>query len=363
MRIGVNALYLIPGGVGGTEVYLRSLLEAMAEIDRSNEWFLITNEETGAGLAPATANFHTLTQAVKASNRPARLLWEQTSLASLSRDLKLDVLFNPGFTAPFFCPCPMVTVFHDMQHKRHPEYFRWFDLPAWRFFLYWSAKRSARLIAVSEATRIDLRRFYPWLTPEAITVVPHGVAPRFFEIGPRRAPEKFLLCVSTLHPHKNIDRLIRAFAVVRPEGFRLVIAGLRGFHTAAIERTIEETGMSKAVRLTGWIPDGELMELYRTAWAFLYPSTFEGFGMPVLEALAAGVPAAVSGIEPMKSIAGGAALAFDPLSETAIAEAIARLTGDEVLRARLAAAGPERAREFTWQNSARQTLAVLETTH
>src|SRR5689334_6122559 len=208
MRIGVNALYLIPGGVGGSEIYLRSLLEALAEIDSSNQYFVFTNRETGAALAPKAANFTTVPQPVRAASRPARIVWEQIVLPIAAVRLRLDVMLNPGFTAPLACPCPQVTVFHDLQHKRHPEYFRWFDLPFWRFFLYWSAHVSRTLVAVSNATAADLRRFYR-LPDSRVRVVPSGVDPVLFEIGRRRAPERFVLAVSTLHPHKNLDGLLR----------------------------------------------------------------------------------------------------------------------------------------------------------
>ena len=135
MRIGVNALYLIPGGVGGTEIYLRCLLGALAEIDSSNQYVIFTNRETGADIAPPRPNFVVAPQPVRATVRPARILWEQTGLPIAARLHRLDVLFNPGFTTPVLCPCPTVTVFHDLQHKRHPEYFRWFDLPFWRVLL------------------------------------------------------------------------------------------------------------------------------------------------------------------------------------------------------------------------------------
>src|SRR5688572_12387056 len=122
MRIGVNTLYLIPGGVGGTEIYLRNLLPALARIDAKNEYFVFTNAETGAELVPP--EFTHLPQAVRATNRPRRLLYEQTSLPTQARTHRLDVLLNPGFTAPAFPGCPNVTVFHDLQHKRRPEYFK-----------------------------------------------------------------------------------------------------------------------------------------------------------------------------------------------------------------------------------------------
>ncbi len=356
MRIGVNALYLIPGGVGGTEIYLRRLLAALGAIDRENEYFVFANLETGADLIPRQPNFHWKPQAVHARFRPARILWEQIVLPVEATRYRLDVLFNPGFTAPVLAPCASVTVFHDLQHKRHPEYFRWFDLPFWKLLLGASAHRSRRLIAVSEATREDLVRFYG-LSPDRISVVLHGVEPQFFTLDrTRTAP--FVLSVSTLHPHKNLERLIRAYGSRKRE-WRLVIAGMRGFHADALDALIAELRLQDSVELTGWIPREELLQLYARARAFVYPSTFEGFGMPVLEAMAAGIPVTCSDIPPLREVAGEAALLFDPLNVEAISNALDRTAADSELRAALEKAGPERARAFTWERAARETLAAL----
>lgn len=363
LRIGVNALYLIPGGVGGTEIYLRSLLAALGEMDDASEYVIFANRETGTDIAPASPRFRIARQPVRGAVRPARILWEQSGLPLAVLRHRVDVLFNPGFTSPLFCTCPSVTVFHDLQHKRHPEYFRWFDLPFWRMLLWMSAHASTRLVADSEATRTDLLRYYK-IPAAKIDVVPLGVDERFFALGGQRQGTElkpYLLAVSTLHPHKNLDRLIRAFAGfrrARPE-FRLVIAGLRGFHAEALERLIAELDLKDAVRLTGWISRDELLDLYRRAWACINPTLFEGFGMPVLEALAAGVPTACSAIEPVKSIAGDAALLFDPESEASIEDAMARIASDDGLRARLALDGPRRASEFSWRKAAGQTLAII----
>jgi glycosyltransferase involved in cell wall biosynthesis len=354
-RIGVNALYLIPGEVGGTEIYLRELLGALAAIDDVNQYFVFTNRETGADLVPRQSNFFFKPQAVNARFRPARILWEQTMLPLAASRYGVEVMFNPGFTAPLL-GCASVTTFHDLQHKRHPEYFRWFDLPFWKFLLWASAHRSRGLIAVSEATRADLLRFYK-LPAERIAVVPHGVNPQFFELDRSRI-EDYVLCVSTLHPHKNLERLVRAFAGSRRQG-RLVLAGMRGFHTPAIEKLIAQLGAGDRVEITGWLPRSDLLDLYGHASAFVYPSTFEGFGMPVLEALAAGIPVACSDIAPLREVAGDAALFFDPLDEKAIAAALDRIGGDVELRRGLASAGPERARSFTWQRAAEQTLRQI----
>jgi glycosyltransferase involved in cell wall biosynthesis len=360
LRIGVNALYLIPGEVGGTEIYLRGLLAGLAGIDAANQYFIFTNRETGPDLVPRQPNFRRLPQPVRAVSRPARMFWEQAALPLAAVRHSLDVMLNPGFTAPLFCPCPQVTVFHDLQHKRHPEYFRWFDLPFWRFFLYWSAHISRLLLAVSAATAADLRKYYR-LPESKVRVTPEGVDPVFFDIASRRHPEPILLSVSTLHPHKNLDGLLRAFAGfrrTRPE-FRLVVCGLHGFSAGPLRDLRDSLDLRDAVEFPGWIPREDLHDLYARAWAFLYPSLFEGFGLPLLEALAAGIPTACSAIEPLSSIAAGAALEFDPLDGTAITEAMLRITDDEALRIRLAEAGPRRAAQFSWRTTAEGTLAAL----
>ena len=360
LRIGINALYLIPGRVGGTEIYLRSLLAALAEIDPLHQYFVFTNRETGPDLTPQAANFRQVPQAVRAIRRPARLLWEQIVLPLQAARLKLDVLFNPGFTAPLLCACPQVTVFHDLQHKRHPEYFRWFDLPFWRFLLYWSAQVSRVVVADSPATANDLQHFYR-LPESKIRTVLLGVGTEFFELAKRRRPERFLLAVSTLHPHKNLDGLLRAFAVFRQKhpDFRLVVCGMPGFFAGPLADLRQELNLGDAVEIPGWIPRDALFDLYARAWAFVYPTLFEGFGLPVLEALAAGVPSACSAIEPVAGIASDAAVLFNPHNVEAIAEALERVADDTELRARLERAGPRRAAGFSWTATARATREAL----
>jgi glycosyltransferase involved in cell wall biosynthesis len=363
LHIGVNALYLIPGAVGGTEIYLRSLLRNLAAIDPVNRYTVFTNKETGCDLVPSCPNFEWAPQPVTASIRPARILWEQFALPIEVMNRNIDVLFNPGFTSPTFAPCEFVTVFHDMQHSRHPGNFRWFDLPFWRILLYLSAMRSNSLIAVSQATLEDMLAHYR-LRRNKVWLAQHGVDEGMFEVARARDEDKsnpFVLCVSTLHVHKNIDRLLFAFDAFRKRkpGHRLVLVGLRGFHTAEIEQLIEALDLSDCVEVTGWIEREALYHLFRQASAFIYPSKFEGFGMPVLEAMAAGVPTACSAVEPLSGISGNAALHFDPESIEAITDALIRLTSDEELRRRLAVEGPRRAAQFSWRDAAQKTLEAI----
>ena len=232
-------------------------------------------------------------------------------------------------------------MFHDLQHKRHPEYFRWFDLPFWRALLFLSAHRSRLLIAVSEATRQDLHRFYR-LPPAKVRVVGHGVDPAFFHLHRAEANPPFLLAVSTLHPHKNLDGLLQAFARFAPlhPEYRLVVAGLRGFHTGQLEALRDSLGLAERVTFTGWIPREDLYTLFAQARAFVYPSRFEGFGMPILEALAAALPTACANVEPMRGIARGAALLFDPEDPGELTRALETLAFDEPERAAIVTGRP-----------------------
>src|SRR5258708_7254454 len=345
LRIGVNALYLIPGGVGGTEIYLRNLLAALGAIDPVNQYVVFTNRETGADLLPKQANFLHAPQDVRASFRPGRILWEQFVLPYAVRKQRIDVLFNPGFTAPIVCGAPMVTVFHDLQHKRHPQYFRWLDLPFWKFFLWASVRRSRGLIAVSGATRDELQRYYG----VAAQVIHHGVEPQFFEIAERRQAKDYLLCASTSHPHKNLERLLHLHGEV-PGLPPLVITGVRGFAATEVEKLAGDS-----MRITGWVPREELYELFRGARGVLYPSTFEGFGMPLLEAMAAGLPVACSNIPPLHEVAGSTVHYFDPASDNEIRDALQLLTDGKVSTE----AAAQRARAFTWEKTARETLDYL----
>jgi glycosyltransferase involved in cell wall biosynthesis len=357
MRIGVNALYLIPGGVGGTEIYLRELLLGLAAIDSSNDYYVFTNSETSEDLIPQQPNFHWEPQSVHASFRPARILWEQTVLPLRARARSLDVLFNPGFTAPVIHACPNVTVFHDLQHIRHPEFFRTVDRPFWRLALWLSVLSSAHIIAVSRSTAGDLQQHYG-RSLRTVTVVPHGVDPHFFQLD-RTILEPYVLCVSTLHPHKNIERLMRAFARADLKK-RLVCAGMLGFHAQRLHEVRTDLGLGGSVEFTGWIPRHQLLQLYERAHAVVYPSTFEGFGMPVLEGMAAGIPTACSSIPVLREVGGDAVLYFDPHDEDAIVKSLRSICHDEQLRTRLARAGRSRAQQYTWQRTAGETLRVLQ---
>jgi glycosyltransferase involved in cell wall biosynthesis len=358
LSIGINALYLIPGGVGGTEIYLRRLLETFARHPRGHRFTVFLNRETGLDLVPSSPRFQAVQTGVNATFRPARILYEQTLL--LPKLHAVNVLFNPGFTSPLLFAHRNATVIHDLQHHHHPEYFKPADLLAWRLLVWASAKTSRQLLTVSEASREDIHAVYN--VPLAnIHAAEPGVEPELFEIT-RHREEPLVLCVSTLHPHKNIERLVDAFALfhrARPE-YRLILAGMHGFHGDAVVRRIAHHNLGDRITLTGWIPRSTILDLYARARIAVFPSTFEGFGMPVPEAMAAGVPLITSAIRPMTDIAAGTATLFPPENTEALAAAIEALAANPALRAEKAAQARERARLYTWERAAAVTLDALE---
>ncbi|MEX2301410.1 MAG: glycosyltransferase family 1 protein [Bryobacterales bacterium] len=372
LRIGVNALYLIPGGVGGTEIYLRNLLSALARIDRRNQYFVFTNRETGPDLCPQAGNFEIVTGKVPARFRPLRLLWEQSVLPAQASRLEIDVMFSPGFTSPLICRGAGVTVIHDLQHRKQPENFGAFERRAWDFFVWGSVKRSRRVVTVSESSRRDIIEAYG-VDPAHVRVVRHGVEsdflnlqgnPRYGEDLLRKAgvPEgRYLLAVSTVHPHKNWQRLLEAYAHLLREGRRehLVVAGLAGKAWQDLNNRLLDAELAGRVHLLGWQPREVLLSLFRFAEALVFPSTFEGFGMPVLEAMAAGIPVVCSDIPPLREIADGAAHFFDPSSSPALTDALREMFADKALREQFVERGIERAKQFTWTRAAEETLAVL----
>jgi glycosyltransferase involved in cell wall biosynthesis len=372
LRIGVNALYLIPGGVGGTEIYLRNLLAALARVDRRNQYFVFTNRETGPDLCPQAGNFKAVPGKVPARLRPLRLAWEQFVLPVQASRLELDVMFSPGFTSPLLCRSAGVTVIHDMQHRKQPENFGPLERRAWELSVWGSARHSRRIVTVSENSRRDIIEAYG-LRPDRVRVVQHGVEADFFGLGGNErygahllrqagVPEcRYLLAVSTVHPHKNWQRLLEAYAHLLREGRRehLVVAGIAGKAWQEVKERLLDAELAERVHLLGWQPREVLLALFRFADALVFPSTFEGFGIPVLEAMAAGVPVVCSDIPPLREIADGAAHFFDPTSSPALTDALREMFADKALREQFVERGLEKASQFTWTRTAEQTLAVL----
>ena len=371
MRIGINALFLLPGKVGGSEVYLRNLVRSMARVAPENEYLLYVNRES-AGLLGAEG-IREVQCNVAAESRPMRILYEQTMLPILARRHGLDALLSAGMTAPFFCPVTSVLTVYDLQHVNEPQNFNRWYLLFLKTIISLSARSAKSVLTLSEKSRRDIVRVYG-LSPERVAVTYLAADRSVFyrrseaEIASLKEkyglPEEFILYIASSLPHKNYERLLCAFAEVRRKmpDIKLVLIGARDYGHEAIRARIASLGLSDGVLFLGWLPFEEIPVIYSAASLFVFPSLHEGFGIPVLEAFASGTPVVCSRIEPLDEVAGDAALFVDPLSADAIAEGILRVLGDRQLKDALRAKGLKRAGEFSWERTASRTLSFIEQT-
>ena len=297
-----------------------------------------------------------------------RIGWEQLiAPALLARD-RVDVVHAPVNVAPRFTSLPTVVTVHDLAFRLYPEQYprlkhRYLDALTRR-----SVERADQVIAVSHSTRDDLLRFYR-VHPDRVRVIPNGVDPSLRPVDDQETlarfrarnelPDEFILALSTLQPRKNLITLLRAWARLDAEArLPLVVAGAPGWKVDPIFDEVRSLGIADQVRFAGYAASDELSLWYSAATLFVYPSLYEGFGLPVLEAMACGTPVVSSNASSLPEVAGNAALLIDPQNIDGWAGAIDRLAHDPILRVELAHRGRERARQFGWMRTARETVGV-----
>jgi glycosyltransferase involved in cell wall biosynthesis len=296
-----------------------------------------------------------------------RILWEQTSLAGQTR--RLDLLHGCAFAAPLVAGCSTVVTVHDLSFLRYPDAFRLPNRLYLSLFTVLSTRRAARVIAVSESTRRDVVALCG-VASERVIAVPNGVSEAFCpadaaavaEFRRRRGlPERFILFLGTLEPRKNLVRLLDAYAAWRRasrEPVVLVIAGGKGWFYETVFAHVARLGLEDSVLFPGFVPADELPWWYRAAELFVYPSLFEGFGLPVLEAMACGTPTITARASSLPEVAGDAALLVDPEDTGELTDAIARTLSEPMLADELRVAGPRQASRFTWARTAAATAGV-----
>lgn len=357
MKIGLNALYLIPGKVGGTEVYARRLVEALAPLGHELVVYV------AAEAAGVFRGVREVVCDVRAENRAARILFEQVRLPRLARGL--DVLHSLGYTAPLRLPCASVVTVHDLNYHFHPEDWTRTGLLANRVLMPRVVRAATRVLTISQASRAALRDVLH--VPDAkIDVVYHGVDGNLVARGDDTVHARlgltgpYVLTVTASHPHKNLDGLLAAYEQLCTSWETpppLVVVGIRGRAHEQLEARAARLTRGRVV-VTGWVDDAALAALYRKARVFVFPSKYEGFGFPVLEAMSVGVPVASSTATSLAELVGDAAVTFDPERPAEIAAAIRRAFDDEALRTQLIERGHAQAARFTWERCARETIDV-----
>ena len=366
-HIGLNLVFLVPGATGGMEVYARELIPALLAAAPELRFTAFVNRETSAaGDGPWGELLRAVTVPVRSRSRIQWVLGEQTLLPPLAARARVDLVHSLASTAPLWGPFARVTTVHDLIYARFPDAHPGLRDRGMRLLVPAAVRRSRRVLADSRSTRADLIELLH-ASPERINVAPLGLAPIRREIACSETETRarlglgarqVVLSLSAKRPHKNLLALICALALIPAERRPLlVLPGYSTWHEAELRARAAELGVAGDVRLLDWVSPAELEGLWALAGAFVFPSLYEGFGLPVLEALARGVPVACSRAASLPEVAGDAALMFDPHDERAMAVAIeALLSMDEGERARTRALGIARAGQFTWERTARATL-------
>ena len=363
--MAIDARKLHDFGIG---TYIRNLLRHLARIDADTEYVLLCRGDDLEAAAQLGPNFRGVLEP-----SPNYSLREQVHVPWVLRRERPDVYHAPHYVLPAGVRCRSVVTIHDTIHLTFPQY-----LPNRMAYAYarasmWAAaRRSDRILTVSEASKRDILHFFD-VPPEKIVVVYNAIDEHFW-ITPdsddvARVRERyqldheFVLYVGNIKPHKNLVRLIEAFAEFRRRGFdavKLLIIGDEISKLPALRRAVHRHKLHKHVRFLGYQPNHTLAILYRLATVFVFPSLYEGFGLPPLEAMASGTPVVTSNISSLPEVAGDAAILVDPYDLDAIVEGLCRVVGDRALAADLRRRGLERAREFSWERSVAKTKQVYE---
>lgn len=366
MLIGVDASRALRARRTGTERYSLEIIRHLVQLPASaaHRWRLYVD-------APVPTDTFPPLPYVETCLLPPRRMWTHRSLAAELLHRPPDVLFVPSHVIPLVLPPnrlpPAVVTIHDLGYHSFPDAHTRTQRAYLNWSTRWSATAATQVIAVSRATATDITR---WTGASASKVrVVHEAAVEL----PAPTPElvdamraryalarPYALYVGTIQPRKNLERLIKAYARLPNPGWDLVVAGGRGWLSDALAAQTARSGVAARVHFPGYVPDAYLPGLLTGATFFCFPSLFEGFGLPVLEAQSLGVPVMTANASSLPEIAGDAALYVDPTDVDAIAAAMLRLSQDEALRQRLIAAGHENVKRFSWEKAARETLAVLE---
>lgn len=363
MRVAIDIRKLHDFGIG---TYIRNLLRHLARLDPESEYIVFCRPEDSATAGELGANFRSIPD-----RSPPYSLREQFSLPLAVAREKVDVYHAPHYVLPILTPGRKVVTIHDCIHLMFPEYLRYRLGTRYAHAMMSSAARRAhRILTVSESSKRDILRFFP-VKPEKISVI-HNAIDEHVRTPPTEATidrvreryqlaDPFVLYVGNVKPHKNVERLIEAFALVRrraADGLKLVIIGDEITKFQTLRRAVHHHKLHKHVRFLGFVPDDTLSVLYRLAGVFVFPSLYEGFGLPPLEAMACGAPVITSDVSSLPEVVGDAALLVDPYSSEAIADAIMRVLSDASLAADLRARGLARAQTFSWQRSVARTLEI-----
>jgi glycosyltransferase involved in cell wall biosynthesis len=373
MRIGVNTLFMVPRDVGGTEVYLRMNLQEMSKSFPDHTFVLFTTEENDAVfrsdlLEHKNVEFRKIR--IRAANRPVRIVAEQTILPIHAMRADLDVLWSPGYTAPFFSSCPQVVTIHDLQYLSFPEDMKWLERKTLDFLVRGACRKCCRILTVSQFSKDELVR-HGFADSQKIDVVYEGVDKKFCRPQAQLSPEErkfippdtpYILCVAHTYPHKQVHLLVEAFGLIQNKiPHHLVLIGKARRGEDKVQEALKNIGERSRVHRFFGLEARDIIEVFHQADLFVLPSIYEGFGLPVLEAMIAGIPVVTTRSASIPEVGGDLVNYVKEVSGPGFAESImSYLSLTQERKEAMISSATERAKKFCWRSSAAGIVNTLK---
>ena len=363
MKIGVMLRHL--NELGGVSVYTRNILDNLLEIDGENEYIFLYNDSSMLGTYSGYKNVREI-----AINKKNKFLWDQIYVPLTVKSEKIDIIFNPKLSIPLFAPAKKIFTMHGLEQFALPTVFKWYDDIYFHLMMPFYCRRAHAIIVMTEFGKKELIKY---LKPqsEKIEVIYESHHKRF-EVKKNKEellaikrkynlPDNFILFVGGLTPLKNFSNILRAFNIVRKKvSVKLVFVGFKRWKYAKDFELIKKLRLQNEIITLGFVPNNDLPYIYNLAQCLIFPSLYEGFGIPILEAQACGCPVVSSKTGAIPEVSGGAALLVDPYNYKEIAQAVVDVLTSEDLRGKLIRAGLENAKRFDWSVTARETLELFK---
>jgi len=372
MRIAIDArMGDTRGGIG---VYIRELISHLADVDKKNQYFVIVNKHGDGSFIPSADNFTILVSSITRKHYFIKDLWNLFFLPFLLKANNIDIYFNPRYVLPIFKGnIKMVVTMHDMIAILYPEI--WPGISGFRIrnYIKYSSQRADIIITISSWAKKDIVRILN-VPKDKVKVIYCGINKKLFKSIPDLSLQrlvkrkygirkKFILTVGPLGTRKNHDRLIDAYSILPEyirEDYQLIVTGeKKGTYNNLLTKA-SKTCLANDIVFTGFVPEKEMPMVINAASLFVFPSLYEGFGIPLLEAMACGTPILASNVSSIPEVVGGAALLFDPYNINEMANAIDRAVTDKDLRQKLVQRGFERIKKYSWENTAKEILGVFD---
>lgn len=353
----------------GIQTLLTGLLKGIEEIDTQHEIVLLV--EPGQSLPEALgSNYFQVVPVHPNTNTTLRKFWwDHVAVGRACKQLQIDALYAPAHVRPLYVPCPVVVLVHDMMYHRFPSQWPWSDQIYFRIVVSLLTSRATKVMAQSQSTKQDILRFLS-IPEERVDAIYPGVPAGFQSLSSEEShqiceryelPNPFILFVGGFHPRKNLSGMLEAFEEIAAEfPHDLVIIGPTIWDNQALVRRMQQSPRAERIRFIGLVPRSDLPLFYNEADLFVFPSLYEGFGFPVLEALACGCPTITTNVSALPEVTGNAAILVAPGKVGELSNAIRQVLGDTELRAKLRRSGPQQAQRFSWSITAHETIALLE---